>query len=218
MKLKIWVKWISAFFESGRATSVVIRSIPGYFLRGKDLMQYCISPRVNGLGMWSSGRAEVSDFSIFLSRMLLPMLLWGWTTFERYEQKVYACSLSVNHQLPLLFNGDNVFFCLRFLFTLQNDQPFAVSEEVQLLKGSFLILFSMRLKDKARLLSMFFRNKSSVLPMGSSERFCVISSRTWVGIENELAWWLWEIGWIPSSWLDEFAKILDCIIDIVRGL
>lgn len=42
------VRWTNAFLGNCRATSAVIKSIPGDIFRGKDLMKYCTSPGENG--------------------------------------------------------------------------------------------------------------------------------------------------------------------------
>jgi hypothetical protein len=43
MEFKISVRWITAFFDSWRATSAVIKSNPGEFLRGNNLMWWWTS-------------------------------------------------------------------------------------------------------------------------------------------------------------------------------
>jgi len=52
IELKIWVGWMNTFFGSWRANSAVIITIPGDFLREKDLMKYWMSFGENGLGAW----------------------------------------------------------------------------------------------------------------------------------------------------------------------
>lgn len=84
----MWVKWINAFFESSRASSAVIKSMPGAFLSGKDFIKCWISPGEKGFGVrYNHGKGKINEFSIFCVSKSGALPAGSSTAFERYELK-----------------------------------------------------------------------------------------------------------------------------------
>lgn len=98
-----------------------------------------------------------------------------------------------------------------------------MSEEVHLLKESFLNLFSIRLRDDERLLMIFLSEGSlECCQRALARRFCVISSRICVGIEREFACKFWGVvesqaaAWMDSVKFWTATSILFCDFSLVQ--